>query len=134
MFIKTINVVAAAIYNDRDQILCFQRGPGRSLAGLWEFPGGKIEPGESQEEALIREIKEELKAELIISQYIGEAAYDYDFGRVEMKLYSATITDNQYQLTEHLQAKWVDRSQLMSLDWAPVDIPLAQELMTKKNL
>lgn len=128
MIIKTIKVVAAAIYNEQDQILCFQRGPGRSLANLWEFPGGKIEAGESEKEALVREIKEELKATLTVTDYLGQASYDYDFGRVEMKVYLGTITNNAYQLTEHLQAKWVDRTALMALNWAPVDIPLAEQL------
>lgn len=129
---KIINVVAAAIINDQEQILCFQRGPGRSLANKWEFPGGKIETGESEETALIREINEELHADLTIIRFVDQASYDYDFGTVNMKVYLGTIKDNQFSLTEHLQAKWVHKQDLMSMDWAPVDIPIARTLSEGK--
>lgn len=129
---KIINVVAAAIINEHNEILCFQRGPGRALANFWEFPGGKIEEGESETEALIREIKEELHADLTIIRYISEASYDYDFGTVNMKVYLGMIKDNQFTLTEHLQAKWIPTSDLLSLDWAPVDIPIAEKLTSNE--
>lgn len=98
------------------------------MENKWEFPGGKIEDNESEEAALIREIKEELHAELTIIRYVSEASFDYDFGRVNMRVYLGTIFNNEYTLTEHLQAKWVARNELMQLDWAPVDIPIAEKL------
>lgn len=125
---KQINVVAAAIVNDHKQVLCFQRGPGRALANKWEFPGGKIELGETDQVALIREIQEELKAQITVGSFIQEASYDYDFGRVTMRVYLARLINDNYTLTEHLEAKWVDAKHLMQLDWAPVDIPIAESL------
>lgn len=125
---KQINVVGAAIQNKNKEILCCQRGPGRALANLWEFPGGKIETGESPEVALIREIKEELHAELTVINYIDEASYDYDFGTVTMKVFLCEIKDDYYQLTEHIDSKWISRKELLSIDWAPVDIPIAEAL------
>ncbi|WP_124059296.1 (deoxy)nucleoside triphosphate pyrophosphohydrolase [Vaginisenegalia massiliensis] len=129
--IKEIHVVAAAIINDQGQILCCQRGPGRALANLWEFPGGKIEKGEDAPSALIREIKEELHAELTIHSYLGENSHIYDFGRVTMQVYLASLAQDYFQLTEHIQAKWIDKDGLMNLDWAPVDIPFAERLSQK---
>ncbi len=125
---KQINVVAAAIINDQNSILCFQRGPGRALANKWEFPGEKIEKGESEQDALVREIREELNTEIKIGEFIKEASYEYNFGRVTMRVYFATLLDGKYSLTEHLQAKWIPYSDLLSIDWAPVDIPIAEEI------
>ena len=81
---KIINVVAAAIEKD-GKIFCAQRPEGKSLGGYWEFPGGKLEEGESPEQALIREINEELNSKIEIISFVNEASYDYDFGTVVMK-------------------------------------------------
>ncbi len=127
---KIINVVAAAIIKD-DKIFCAQRPEGKSLAGYWEFPGGKLEIGESPEEALIREIKEEFDADIEIIDYVNEASYDYDFGTVIMKTFRAKLLSDKLELLEHQDSKWLTSEELNTLEWAPVDIP-AVEILRKK--
>ena len=127
---KIINVVAAAIEQD-GKIFCAQRPEGKSLGGFWEFPGGKLEIGESPEQALIREIKEELNSEIEIVSYINEASYDYNFGTVVMKTYHAKLISGSLELLEHQNSTWLAPNKLDTLNWAPVDRP-AVELLTKK--
>lgn len=127
---KIINVVAAAIIKE-DKIFCAQRPEGKSLAGYWEFPGGKLEIGESPEEALIREIKEEFDADIEIIDYVNEASYDYDFGTVIMKTFRAKLLSDKLELLEHQDSKWLTSEELKTLEWAPVDIP-AVEILRKK--
>ena len=127
---KIIHVVAAAIERD-GKIFCAQRPEGKSLGGFWEFPGGKLEAGESPEQALIREIQEELNSEIEIISYINEASYDYDFGTVVMKTYHAKLVSGNLELLEHQNSTWLAPQDLKSLNWAPVDRP-AVELLTKK--
>lgn len=127
---KVINVVAAAIEKD-GLIFCAQRPEGKSLGGFWEFPGGKLEQGESPEEALIREIKEEFNADIEVLSYVNEASYEYDFGMVIMKTFKAKLLSDQLTLLEHQDSKWLEPHRLDTLDWAPVDIP-AVHLLSKK--
>ena len=94
---KIINVVAAAIEKD-GKIFCAQRPEGKSLGGYWEFPGGKLEEGESPEEALIREIHEELNSQIEIISFVNEASYDYDFGTVVMKTFHAKLVSGNLDL------------------------------------
>jgi len=125
-----IYVVAAAIEKD-GKIFCAQRPEGKTLGGFWEFPGGKLEFGESPEEALVREIKEELNSTIEILSYINEASYDYDFGTVIMKTYHAKLISGNLELLEHQNSTWLAPQDLKTLDWAPVDRP-AVELLSKK--
>ena len=125
-----IYVVAAAIEKD-GKIFCAQRPEGKTLGGFWEFPGGKLEFGESPEEALVREIKEELNSTIEILSYINEASYDYDFGTVIMKTYPAKLISGNLELLEHQNSTWLAPKDLKTLDWAPVDRP-AVELLSKK--
>ena len=127
---KIINVVAAAIERD-GKIFCAQRPEGKSLGGFWEFPGGKLEIGESPEQALVREIKEELNSEIEIISYINEASYDYDFGTVVMKTYHAKLISGNLELLEHQNSTWLAPDELATLNWAPVDRP-AVELLSNK--
>lgn len=127
---KIINVVAAAIEKD-GKFFCAQRPEGKSLGGFWEFPGGKLEDGESPEQALVREIKEELNSEIEIVSYINEASYDYDFGTVIMKTYRAKLISGKLELLEHQNSTWLAPNELDTLNWAPVDRS-AVELLTKK--
>ena len=100
---KTINVVGAAIVKD-GKVLCAQRGEGRSLAGFWEFPGGKIEPHETARQALHREIEEELLCEVEVANEVCTSSYDYDFGTVVLTSFV-----------------WVAPAEMPTLDWAPAD-------------
>lgn len=130
---KIINVVAAAIKKD-GKILCAQRPEGKTLAGLWEFPGGKIEQNESPEQALLREIREELNVEIAISKYINEASYNYNFGTVIMKTYEARLISGELKKLEHQNFLWLYPSELNTLDWAPVDLPAVDLISRNCNL
>ena len=127
---KIINVVAAAIERD-GKIFCAQRPEGKSLGGFWEFPGGKWEIGESPEQAVVREIKEELNSEIEIVSYINEASYDYDFGTVIMKTYHAKLISGNLELLEHQNSIWLASDELDTLNWAPVDRPAVEFLSNK---
>lgn len=130
---NTIHVVSAAIIRD-NKFLAVQRSEKMLLPGMWEFPGGKIEPNESPEAALIREIKEELDATVRILQEINTAEYDYHFGRVSLTTFTAEVTAGQLTLLEHQNYRWLAPHELVDLDWAPVDIPAAHLLSRMKLL
>ncbi|WP_368250454.1 (deoxy)nucleoside triphosphate pyrophosphohydrolase [Enterococcus sp. 2201sp1_2201st1_B8_2201SCRN_220225] len=131
---KQIEVVGAILVH-KGKILCCKRGPGRSLAYLWEFPGGKIEAGETPLDALGRELREELKIEVSIQREVfEEASYDYAFGRVNMKTMVCHLKKGEPILTEHIALKWVAPSELGELEWAPVDIPTVKKLVAQGNV
>ena len=123
---KTINVVAAVIFKD-GRVFATQRGYGEFKDG-WEFPGGKIEPGESPEDALRREIREELEVEVNVGELIDTIEYDYPAFHLSMKCYACTITDGNPHLLEHEAAKWLSSTQLNSVDWLPADITLIPKI------
>ncbi|MCH4171128.1 MAG: (deoxy)nucleoside triphosphate pyrophosphohydrolase [Lactobacillus sp.] len=128
---KEINVVGAILVR-HGKVLCAKRGPGRNLAYLWEFPGGKIEPQETPIAALARELEEELKIEVKIQpEVFTDASYDYDFGTVHMKTFLCHLISGEPVLTEHMAIKWLYPSELNTLEWAPVDMPTADKLMTR---
>lgn len=119
---KQINVVGAVIVKD-GEILCAQRGGSGSLAGMWEFPGGKIEPGETPQEALLREIDEELTCEVRVGAHVDTTAYDYDFGVVTLTTFYCELVSGTPSLTEHAAVRWLSPADLESLEWAPADLP-----------
>lgn len=121
---KTIKVVAAII-RDQDHIFATQRGYGEFKDG-WEFPGGKIEEGETPENALIREIREELDTEISVGEKITCVEYDYPKFHLSMDCFWAEIVSGDLVLKEHEAAKWLSREELDSVDWLPADL----ELMT----
>lgn len=124
---KQIKVVGAAIIRD-NKVLAMQRSDQMTLSGMWEFPGGKIEPNETEEAALVREIKEELNVDIEVLDYINEASYSYDFGKVFLKVYTARIIAGDISMEEHSDSKWLNPDELSTINWAPVDIPAAKEL------
>ncbi len=123
---KTIRVVAAVIVND-DKVLATQRGYGEFKDG-WEFPGGKIEAGESPEKALIREIKEELEMDIKVGTLIDTVEYDYPNFHLSMDCFFASIVQGTPLLKEHEAAKWLTRDLLGSVDWLPADQGLIEKL------
>lgn len=125
---KDIYVVGAILVRNQ-KILCAQRGGEKSLAYLWEFPGGKIEDGETAQEALKRELMEELKIEVSMAEDIFDhSAYEYDFGRVHLTTILCQLKGSEPVLTEHVAIKWLAPDELSTLDWAPADIPAVQKL------
>lgn len=125
---KQINVVGAVIVRD-GKILAAQRGEGTTLAGMWEFPGGKIESGETPKEALQRELVEELLCEAEIGDHVETVAHEYDFGIVNLACYYATLIKGEPQLTEHAEIRWIAPADLSSVEWAPADIPAVKQIM-----
>ena len=121
---KTIRVVAAIIHH-QGTILATQRGYGE-FAGGWEFPGGKIEPNETPEEAIIREIQEELGATIAPERLITTVEYDYPTFHLSMDCFLAHVVDGHLHLTEHSAARWLDALSLDSLDWLPADLAVVE--------
>lgn len=123
---KTINVVAAVIFKD-DKVFATQRGYGEFKDG-WEFPGGKVEPGESLEEALRREIREELEVDVNVGDLIDTIEYDYPTFHLSMKCFACTIAGGSPHLLEHEAVKWLTAMQLGSVDWLPADVTLIPKI------
>lgn len=124
---KRIHVVGAVFERD-GKIMAAQRGPGRSLEGFWEFPGGKIEDGETPQETLARELREELLTDAEVGEFIARSEHDYDFGTVILDAYFCTIIGDEPQLTEHQAIRWLSRDELFDVEWAPADIPIIETL------
>lgn len=122
-----IHVVGAIIIKDK-KILATQRGYG-DYAGWWEFPGGKIESGEKPEEALIREIKEELDADIIIDRFFGMTEYDYPKFHVLMRCFLCCLVDDDISLIEHRSALWLGRDNIFSVKWLGADLPIIEQLI-----
>ncbi|PAD23083.1 (deoxy)nucleoside triphosphate pyrophosphohydrolase [Terribacillus saccharophilus] len=124
---KNIYVVGAVIKRD-NKILCAQRGTEKSLPLKWEFPGGKIEKEETPQEALKREITEEMQCSISIGEAVEDTTYEYDFGVVNLKTYYCDLVEGEPTLTEHVAIKWLAPEELSSLDWAPADIPAIDKI------
>ena len=116
---KTVKVVAAIIIHE-NKIFATQRGYGEFKDG-WEFPGGKIEPGETPQEALAREIKEELDIEIKVKDFLETVEYDYPTFHLSMDCFFCTIKSGELVLKEHEAAKWLTVETLDSVDWLPAD-------------
>ena len=113
--------VAAAILRRDGKILICQRKEGGNCSLLWEFPGGKIEPGETPQEALVREIKEELDTEIEVVDYLETVEYDYPNFHLSMDCFFCTIKSGELVLKEHEAARWLTADTLDSVDWLPAD-------------
>lgn len=128
--LKQIKVVGAVIVRD-NLILCAQRGLNTSLPGLWEFPGGKIEAGEAPREALVREIREELLADIAVGEEVTTSTHKYPFGEVTLSTFYCELNSGELTLTEHETVKWLPAIELNSLEWAPADIPAVQSIVER---
>lgn len=127
---KEVKVVAAII-QDGDKSFTTQRGYGEFKDG-WEFPGGKIEQGETPQQALKREIKEELDTEITVGNLLTVVEYDYPKFHLSMQCFLCTITSGKLTLKEHEAAKWLTRDQLDSVAWLPADVEVVKALMRKE--
>lgn len=127
---KTVKVVAAIIHND-NKIFATQRGYGEFKDG-WEFPGGKVEPGETPERALIREIQEELDTMISVGEKLHCVEYDYPTFHLSMECFWAKIISGDLVLKEHEDAKWLSKEELDSVDWLPADLELVEKI--KENM
>ena len=123
---KTVRVVAAVIRKD-DKIFATQRGYGEFKDG-WEFPGGKIEEGETPEQALAREIKEELNTEIQVGELIGTIEYDYPKFHLSMDCFWCEIMQGGLELKEHEAARWLAKEELYSVDWLPADVGVVERI------
>ena len=120
-------VVVGAVVVHEGLVLCARRGTG-PLAGLWEFPGGKVEPGEPARQALRREIAEELGCQIEVGREILTASHRYPFGTVRMTTYECSLREGTPTPSEHEELRWLAPGELRSLDWAPVDLPTVGRL------
>ena len=123
---KTIRVVAAIII-DNDKVFATQRGYGEFKDG-WEFPGGKIDEGETAEEALVREIKEELDTEIEVINLLDTVEYDYPNFHLSMDCFICKVKSGELVLKEHEAAKWLTKEALYSVDWLPADLGLIPKI------
>ena len=128
---KTIHVVAAII-QEGDRILATQRGHGDYKDG-WEFPGGKIEAGETPEDALRREIREELELEIEVGTSLCMIDYDYPTFHLKMQCFWATIRAGTPVLKEHEAARWLTRMELKSIAWLPADVEVVERILSPKK-
>ena len=126
---KTVNVVAAIIH-DENCIFATQRGYGEFKGG-WEFPGGKVESGETPEQALAREIREELDTEIEVGEYLDTIEYDYPTFHLSMRCYWCTIKSGNLVLKEHEAAKWLTKDTLDSVEWLPADNTIIEKIRVK---
>ena len=123
---KTIEVVAAIIHQE-DKILATQRGYG-DYKGWWEFPGGKMEDGETEEEAIVREIREELEVEIAVERKVCTVEYNYPQFHLRMHCFWCSIAQGVPQLKEHQSARWLAKEEWESVEWLPADVEVLEQL------
>lgn len=125
---QQIEVVGAVLVRD-GRVLAAQRGPSMALGGLWEFPGGKVETGESPQQALVRELREELLCDVVAGEHVETTSHAYDFGIVILTTFFATLKFGEPVATEHSQLRWIPVDELRSVDWAPADVPAVEHVI-----
>ncbi|WP_414055295.1 (deoxy)nucleoside triphosphate pyrophosphohydrolase [Macrococcus equi] len=125
---KYIKVVGAVIQKD-GKILCAQRNENTSLPLLWEFPGGKIEENELPEDALKRELIEEMQCEIEVGEKVVTTVHEYDFAIIELTTFYAVMKNDHIVLEEHADIKWLSPIELNTIEWAPADIEAVEKIM-----
>lgn len=126
---RNVKVVGAVIVRD-GLVLCAQRGLQSLLPGLWEFPGGKIEPGESARQAVEREIREELDCEVEVGDELTTTTHAYDFGDVTLTTFWCVLRSGAPRVTEHSEVRWLKPTELDAIEWAPADIPAVRAIVS----
>lgn len=123
---NTVKVVAAVIHKD-NKIFATARGYGE-FKGMWEFPGGKVEAGETSQQALIREIQEELDTKITVGDLIGTIEYDYPTFHLSMDCFWCKVAEGKLKLLEAEEAKWLSKDNLYSVQWLPADMTLIEKI------
>ncbi|MFB1081668.1 (deoxy)nucleoside triphosphate pyrophosphohydrolase [Jeotgalibacillus sp. JSM ZJ347] len=131
---KKVKVVAAVIENENNEILCALRAHNMAIPNMWEFPGGKVEEGENLQEALKREIAEELECEIKAYDVINKNTHEYESFIIELISLKAELVKGVPVATEHAKLIWMPREHLESLVWAPADIPAVKDVMNQVNV
>ena len=129
---KLVEVVAAVIENENNEVLCALRSPIMTLPNMWEFPGGKVEEGESLYTAIEREIKEELKCSVKAIEIIGKNKHEYEKIIVNLTAIKCNLVEGKPVADEHSKLIYLKKENLESLVWAPADIPLVKKVMNTK--
>ena len=125
------DVTAAIVKKDGFVLIC-RRSPGQKLEGKWEFPGGKIDQGESPEECLRRELREELSVDSIIGAFFMESVFHYDNGAIRLLGYECELLSEEFELCVHSEAIWAPIRSLKDYDFAPADFPFVNNLIEEK--
>lgn len=128
---KKVKVVAAIIENEDNEILCALRSPQMSLPNMWEFPGGKVEEGESLQTAIEREIKEELKCDVKALDVFNDNTHEYDTFIINLICIKCKLISGTPSAYEHSKLIWLKRENLDSLKWAPADVPAVNDLINE---
>lgn len=126
---KSIKVVAAIIENENNEILCALRSPSMSLPNMWEFPGGKVEEGESLGAAIEREIREELNCDVKALEVFHDNTDEYEKAIINLVCIKCKLLNRTPTATEHSKLIWLKKENLQSLNWAPADIPAVEQLI-----
>ncbi len=131
---KQIRTVAGVIKNEKGEILCTLRDQGKYdyVSFKWEFPGGKIEEGETNEQTLVRELHEELDIDVKINRFIYQVEHDYPDFHLSMAVFDCELVSKQIKMNVHKGIKWLKPENLMELDWAAADLPVAK-MVSKKQ-
>lgn len=127
-----IDVVAAIIRNKEGKILIAQRNLKKSQGGLWEFPGGKIETNETKEQAIVREIKEELNMDIKCDSYFDEKVYEYPDKTIRLIVLNCSMNNNSYEILEHEQVKWISIDEFSNYEFAPADVYFVDKMAVLK--
>ena len=123
--------VVAAVIHLKGKVICVRRGPNvqEFISDKWEFPGGKVEVGESREEALVREIREELSVDIEVSEFLMTVEHTYPDFHLTMHVFRCVLIQGEITLNEHVALKWLSVDELDQLDWAAADVPVVKSLM-----
>ncbi len=124
-----MQIVTAAIMEKDGKILIARRRKGDRLERKWEFPGGKLEPGETPEICLARELREEFGIEAEVMDYIGASVYEYAHGTIDLRAYRVRHVSGQFSVNAHEEIAWVEKEDLLSYDLSPADVPIAKKLI-----
>lgn len=131
---KLITTVAGVIKNENGEILCTLRDQGKYdyVSFKWEFPGGKVEEGETKEETLTRELHEELEIDVEIENFFYQVEHDYPDFHLSMAVFECKLISKEMKMNVHKGIKWLKPEEMMTLDWAAADIPVAQKIFECK--